>query len=76
MLAVLKAVGKNPSWRALFMMVVIGCRRDSRQDFSRKVGIESSEQLAFDEVKIMFLISSGVAGKKVERLGGGDEVLI
>ena len=70
MLAVLKAVGKNPSWRALFMMVVIGCRRDSRQDFSRNVGIESSEQLAFDEVKIMFLISSGVAGKKVETRWG------
>ena len=75
-MAVLKAVGKNPSWRALFMMVVIGCRRDSRQDFSRKVGIESSEQLAFDEVKIMFLISSGVAGEKAVRLGGGGDVFV
>ena len=76
MLAVLKVVGKNPSWSALFMTVVIGLSRESRQDFSKKVGMESSKQLAFDEVRTMFLISSGVAGKNVERLGGGDEVLV
>ena len=76
MLAVLKIVGKNPSWSALFMTVVIGISRDSRQDFSKKVGMESSRQLAFDEVRMMFLISSGVAGGKSERLGGGDNVLV
>ena len=64
MLAVLKVVGKNPSWSALFMTAVIGLSRESRQDFSKKVGIESSRQLAFDEVRMMFLISSGVAGEK------------
>jgi hypothetical protein len=38
--------------------------------------MESSEQLALDEVRMMFRISSGVAGEKMERLGGGDEVLV
>ena len=76
MLAILKVVGKNPSWRALFIAVVIGSRRHSMQDFSKKGGIESSELLAFDEVKMMFQISSGVTGEKIERLGGGDKVLV
>ena len=76
MLAVLKIVGKHPSWSVLFMTVVIGLSRESRQDFSKKVGMESSKQLEFDEVRTMFLISSGVAGKKVKRLGGGDNVLV
>ena len=39
MLAVLKVVGKNPSWSDLFMTVVIGLSRDSMQDFSKKAGI-------------------------------------
>ena len=57
MLAVLKVVGKNPSWSALFMTVVIGLSRDSMEDFSKKVGMESSRQLAFDEVRMIFQIS-------------------
>ena len=76
MLAVLNVVGKNPSWSALFMTVVIGLSRESRQDFSKKVGMESSKQLAFDEVRTMFLISSGVAGEKAVRLGGGGDVFV
>ena len=76
MLAVLKVVGKNPSWSALFMTVVIGLSRESRQDFSKKVGMESSRQLAFDEVRMMLLISAGVAGGKSGRLGGGGDVLV
>ena len=40
-MAVLNASGKEPSARDRFIRVVIGLIRASRQDFKRKVGIES-----------------------------------
>jgi hypothetical protein len=51
--------------------IVIGLINVSRQDLRRKVGIISSEQVAFDEDSMAARTSSLVAGEKLVRDGGG-----
>jgi hypothetical protein len=55
------------------MRVVIGWIRASRQDLSKEVGMMSSEQVAFEELRIAERISSGLAGEKFERIGGCED---
>jgi|SRR5580698_7077515 hypothetical protein len=52
-------------------MVVIGGRRESRQDLSRKVGMISREHEELEDRDMAERTSSGVAGRKSERTGGG-----
>ena len=63
----LKESGKIPSERARLIILVIGSRRESRQDLSRKVGMISRSQKAFDDLRIAILTSSVDAGEKDER---------
>jgi hypothetical protein len=49
----------------------MGKTREFRQLLRREVGIMSREQVALEEFRIWFLISSGVAGVKFGRVGGG-----
>ena len=65
--AELKESGKIPSERARLIILVIGSRRESRQDLSRKVGMISRSQEAFDDLRIAILTSSVDAGEKDER---------
>ena len=65
----LKDWGKIPSESARLMMV-IGSRRESRQDLSRKVGMISRAQEEFEDLRIAVLTSSMLAGEKDERQGG------
>ena len=66
----LKEWGTIPSKSARLMMLVIGSRRESRQDFRRNVGIISRAQEAFEDLRIAVLTSSMLAGEKDERQGG------
>ena len=66
----MKDWGKIPSESARLMMLVIGSRRESRQDLSRNVGIISRAQEAFEDLRIAVLTSSMLAGEKGERQGG------
>jgi len=72
----LKDWGEIPSESARLMMLVIGSRRESRQDLSRKVGMISRAQEEFEDRRIAVLTSSMLAGEKDERQGGttGDVV--
>jgi len=63
----LKESGKISSERARLIMLVIGSRRESRQDLSRKVGMISRSQEALDDLRIAILTSSVHAGEKDER---------
>ena len=66
----LKDWGKTPSESARLMMLVIGSRRESIQDLSRKVGMISRAQEEFEDRRIAVLTSSMLAGEKDERQGG------
>ena len=66
----LKDWGKIPSESARLMMLVIGSRRESRQDLSRKVGMISRAQEEFEDRRIAVLISSMLAGEEDKRQGG------
>ena len=63
----LKDWGKIPSESARLMMLVIGSRRESRQDLSRKVGMISRSKEALDDLRIAVLTSSAHVGEKDER---------
>ena len=52
------------------MMLVMGSKRESRQDLRRKVGMISRPQEAFEDLRIVIFTSSGVAGENDEREGG------
>ena len=52
------------------MMLVIGSRRESRHDLSRKVGMISRAQEALEDLRIEIFTSSVFAGGKEERGGG------
>ena len=52
------------------MMVVMGSKRESRQDLRRKVGMISRQQEALEDLRIAIFTSSGVAGENDEREGG------
>ena len=66
----LKESGKIPSRRARLIMLVIGSRRESRQDLSRKVGMISRSQEALEDLRIAVLTSSVLAGEKDDKRGG------
>ena len=66
----MKDWGKIPSESARLMMLVIGSRRESRQDLSRKVGIISRSQEALEDLRIAVLTSSVLAGEKDDKRGG------
>ena len=66
----LKEWGKVPSERARLMMLVLGSRRESRHDLSRKVGIISRVQEALEDLRMAILTSSVLAGEKDDRQGG------
>ena len=66
----LKEWGTVPSERARLMMLVIGSRRESRHDLSRKVGIISRVQEALEDLRMTILTSSVLAGEKDDRQGG------
>ena len=70
-MAVLKESGKVPSVMERFIIVVIGIRRESMQDFSSLVGIRSRGQVALVEDRMALRTSSVVAGRNSERGGGG-----
>ena len=72
--AVLKVSGKMPFDNARLIIVVIGCSKEFRQDFRRKIGIISREQDALDDIKIAFCTSPGLAGRKLGRVGGVGNV--
>ena len=70
--AVLKEVGKLPSESERFINLVTGRRRASIQDLRSFVGKTSRGQVEFDEERIACRTSSGVAGRKFDRRGGGE----
>ena len=66
----LKESGKRPSERARLIMLVMGSKRESRQDLIRNVGMISRAQEALEDLRIAALTTSLLAGEKDERLGG------
>ena len=70
-MAVLKESGNVPSVMHRLIRVVIGRRRDSMQDLRSLVGMRSSEHVEFEEERIAFRTSSGVAKVKLDSTGGG-----
>ena len=66
----MKALGKVPSERERFTMLVMGMIRESRQDLSKKVGMMSRVQEAFEDLRMAAFTSSGLAGEKLVRQGG------
>ena len=69
---VFEGMGKNPSDKARLIMLVMGKSKESRQDFSKKVGIMSSEQVELEDNKMACLTSLRLAGAKVVKEGGGE----
>jgi hypothetical protein len=61
-MAVLKEDGKVPSESERLMIVVIGDRRESMQDFKSFVGIRSREHVEFEEERMALRTSRVVAG--------------
>ena len=59
-----------PSESERLMIVVIGDRRESMQDFKSFVGIRSREQVEFEDERMALRTSRVVAGEKSERGGG------
>jgi hypothetical protein len=53
----------------------MGLRKESMHDLSSLVGISSREHVESDEARMACLTSSGEAGEKSHRRGGGDEGL-
>ena len=68
----MKDVGKVPSVRERLIRVVIGARRESRQDFMSLVGIGSSGQVEFEDERMTRRTSSCDAGDRLRRGGGGN----
>ena len=66
----LKECGKMPSESARLMILVMGRRRESRHDLSKKVGMISRAQEALEDLRIEIFTSSVFAGGKEERGGG------
>ena len=66
----LKELGKVPSERERFTMLVIGMIIESRQDLRKKVGMMSSVQEALEDLRMTAFTSSGLAGGKLVKKGG------
>ena len=62
--------GKMSSESARLIMLVMGSKRESRQDLIRKVGMMSRAQEALEDLRIAALTSAMLAGEKDERQGG------
>ena len=61
-----------PSESERFINLVTGRRRASIQDLRSLVGKTSRGQVEFDEERIAWRTTSGVAGRKSDRRGGGE----
>lgn len=72
-MACLKEEGKVLLERQRLRRVVIGGRRESMQDFTRKVGTRSREEVELFADRISFRTSDCVVGEKVVRSGGGED---
>jgi len=68
----LKDVGKVPSERERLIRVVIGARRESRQDSMSLVGMGSSRQVEFEDERMTRRTSSCDAGDRLSSGGGGN----
>ena len=68
----MKDVGKVPSVRERLIRVVIGARRESRQDFISLVGMESSGQVELEDERMTRRTSSCDAGDRLRSGGGGN----
>ena len=68
----MKDVGKAPSVRERLIRVVIGARRESRQDFTSLVGMESSGQVALEDERMTRRTSSCDTGDRLRSGGGGN----
>jgi len=68
----LKDVGKVPSARERLIRVVIGVRRESRQDLMSLVGMGSSGQVEFEDERMTRRTSSCDAGDRLSSGGGGN----
>ena len=66
-MACFKEEGKVPSENERLTIFVMGWRRTSRQDLSRKVGMMSREQDELDDSVIADRTSSQVAGTKADK---------
>src|SRR2546426_4819464 len=63
---------KISSARQRLTTVMIGRMSELTQDFKRRVGMKSKEQVASEEERMMDRTSAGVAGRNVDRGGGAD----
>ena len=68
----MKDVGKVPSERERLIRVVIGARRESRQDLMSLVGMGSSGQVEFEDERMTRRTSSCDAGDRLSSGGGGN----
>ena len=68
----MKDVGKVPSVRERLIRVVIGARREPRQDFISLVGMESSGQVELEDDRMTRRTSSCDAGDRLRSGGGGN----
>ena len=66
----MKLVGKEARRKDKFMMLVMGLKRESRQDLRRKVGIVSREQVALEDIRMAWRTPSWLVGEKVSKDGG------
>ena len=65
----MKDLGKVPSVRERLIRLLIGARRESRQDFISLVGMESSGQVELEDERMTRRTSSCDAGDRL-RSGG------
>jgi hypothetical protein len=68
----LKDVGKTPSARERLIRVVIGARRESRQDLMSLVGMGSRGHVEFEDARMIRRTSSCDAGERSRSEGGGN----
>ena len=68
----MKDVGKVPSARERLIRVVIGARRESRQDFISLVGMESGGQVEFEDERMTRRPSACDAGDRLRSGGWGN----
>ena len=68
----MKDVGKVPSVRERLIRVVIGARRESRQDLMSLVGMGSSGQVELEDERMTRRTSSCDAGDRLRSGGGGN----
>ena len=65
----MKLVGKEPSRKDKFMMLVMGLMRESTQNLRRKVGIVTREQVALEDIIMAWLTSPWLFREEVLKDG-------